>query len=567
MIWYYNLLDTAAILFSLIFVRYNWYRFHYFLQVFQQVGYKHNEYWQWLKENWDSRVIPVKLVIINLLVFLVLWFDDWVYDHLTVSALAVIFLFLGIYWFFPAGIYRPDKVKKPLKFTPRVIRLTIPLALFSSIVPVLFTYMSFSGMLPYFKIPLPSHYAGMLSFDLVLLVFGWAFGTVLIPFLVFAASMLTRPVENYIQNGFKKQARKKLASMPDLKVIAITGSYGKTSTKFMLRDLLSERFHVCSTPGSYNTPMGICKVINNDLQSSHQILILEMGARYEGNIQELCDIARPDISVVTNVGVAHLETFGSQDVIAREKGLIVENLPDGGVAVLNADDPRVSVMGKERRGIKRILAGLQGGEIQADNISYDNGGMSFDVSIPADSEKESFNTRLLGAHNVQNLLLAVAVGKHFGLRLTTMALAANRIEPVEHRLELKNHGDLTIIDDAFNSNPVGARNAVEILGQFNSGRRIIITPGMIELGEIEYEENRKFGEAIAREKLDLVILVGEERARPILEGIKSESENGVADKVKVVNSLFEANDLLTEYARPGDIVLYENDLPDVYNEE
>jgi UDP-N-acetylmuramoyl-tripeptide--D-alanyl-D-alanine ligase len=308
--------------------------------------------------------------------------------------------------------------------------------------------------------------------------------------------------------------------------------------------------------------MGICKVINNDLQANHQILILEMGARYEGNIQELCDIAKPDISVVTNVGVAHLETFGSQDSIAREKGRLVDNLAAGDIAVLNADDPRVSKMGENRAELNRILVGLEQGSIRGSNISYDTSGMAFDVHIG--DETERFNTKLLGAHNVQNLLLAVGVAHHFGIRLKTMALAAARIEPVEHRLELKRRGDLFVIDDAFNSNPVGAKNAVEILSRFNSGQRIIITPGMVELGEIEEKENRKFGKAIGKANLDLIVLVGEERAKPILEGIKT--EDSAAMNVRVVHSLYEANELVQKHARAGDVILYENDLPDVYNE-
>ncbi len=560
--WYYNLLDIAAILFCLIFARYTWYRLRHFLHNYQQVGYKNNEFWQWMKSHWDEKIIPPDIAITNILIFLFLWFDDWLLDTFTYSALSVFFLFLGMAWFASVKRYRPDKVKKPLVYTARVKRFMVPYVLLSIFFPAVFIYMSFTGFIPYYQIQLPNYYVGFQSFDLVMLVFGWAFGTMIIPFYVLLSGLITKPIEKYIQNGFKKQARKKLASMPDLKVIAITGSYGKTSTKFMIRDLLKERFNICATPGSYNTPMGICKVINNDLQAHHQILILEMGARYEGNIQELCDIAKPDIAVITNVGVAHLETFGSQEVIAREKGTLVDNLEAGDMAVLNADDERVARMGNNRDEIERILVGLKSGQVRGSNISYDTSGMEFEVSI--DEETEGFKTKLLGAHNVQNLLLAVGVAHHFGIRLKTMALAAADIEPVEHRLELKQRGDIFVIDDAFNSNPVGAKSAVEILGQFNSGQRIIITPGMIELGEIEAEENRKFGEAIGKASLDLVVLVGEERAKPILEGIKAIDTNAM--NVRVVNSLHEANELVQKHARPGDVILYENDLPDVYNE-
>ncbi len=562
MTWYYTLLDVGALLFCLVFLRFTWYRMRFFLHTFQQVGYKNIELWQWMKSHWDEKVIPPNIALINIFIFLLLWFDEWVMETITYTSLSVIFFVFSFYWFGSVQQYRPEKVKKPLVYTARVLRLMVPFVILSAIFPFALTWMSFTGTLPFLNLPLPNHFTGLLRFDLIMLLIGWGFGAAFIPFFILLSGLLTKPIETFIQNGFKKQARKKLASMPDLKVIAITGSYGKTSTKFMIRDLLKERFNVCSTPGSYNTPMGICKVINNDLQSHHQVLILEMGARYQGNIQELCDIAKPDISVVTNVGVAHLETFGSQDVIAREKGRLVDNLEAGDVAILNADDERVSKMGDDRPEINRILVGLNNGEIRGSNISYDTSGMEFDVEVG--EAKERFQTKLLGAHNVQNLLLAVGVAHHFGIRLKTMALAATNIEPIEHRLELKEQGDLFVIDDAFNSNPVGAKNAVEILSQFNSGQRIIITPGMVELGEIEEEENRNFGKVIGKANLNLVVLVGEERAQPILDGIRS--EDSAALNVRVVNTLFEANELVRKHARAGDVILYENDLPDVYNE-
>ena len=527
--------------------RYHWYRTRFFVHTFQQVGYKNNEYWHWLRAHWDEKVIPVDLGVFNLILFIAVVADGFFGSVVTRNTLAVIFFVYAVFWLSSVKRYKQEKVKKPLVLTNRVKRLLVPTIILGLLLPAFLTFEAYTGRYLYNYDP------GFLSFDVILLVFGWVFSAILIPFFIFVGSWLTKPIENSIQEGFKKQARKKLASMPHLKVIAITGSYGKTSTKFMVRDLLKERFSVCSTPGSYNTPMGICKVINNDLESHHQILILEMAARYPGNIQELCDIAQPDISIVTNVGVAHLETFGSQEVIAKEKGILVDNLPSQGVAILNADDKYVSKMGASRSDIQRILAGLSAGEIQAKDILYNTEGSTFNIQF--EEVESEFKTKLLGAHNVQNILLAIATAHHLGIRAKTMSLRAKNIEPIEHRLELKKAGEFFIIDDAFNSNPVGAKNAVEILGKFNSGRRIIITPGMVELGEIEIEENKKFGEAIGMADLDKIILVGKERAEPILKG-----------KVQVVNSLFEANDLLKEYVQSGDVVLYENDLPDVYNE-
>ena len=208
------------------------------------------------------------------------------------------------------------------------------------------------------------------------------------------------------------------------------------------------------------------------------------------------------------------------------------------------------------------VEGRADADIIARNIRYDAEGASFSVRDDTGAEV-IFKTRLLGKHNVLNILLGVAVGREMGLRLRQIAPAVARAEPVAHRLQLRREGPVTIIDDAFNANPVGARNAVEILGHFDTGRRVIVTPGMIELGERQYEENRTFGTHIARHA-DLAVLVGPQQTRPIQEGLQA--EHFPEEQTKVFGSLFEAQDFLKTYLRPGDVVLYENDLPDQYNE-
>ncbi len=530
----------------------------FFLHIFQQKGYKFNEYRHWLVDHWNRRVLTPEHTLYLIIIAVMLWFFS---ETLTGSSAIIILSLFGIFWFGPFTYYRGEKQKKPLVFTPRLIRLAVPFALLSLLLPLLLTYAAYTSHLPFTGIYLeaPDFYQA----DIYILAIGWIFGNALVPFWIFAAGGLTKPVETYIHNHFIKLAKNKLARMPQLKVIAITGSYGKTSTKFMIRDFLKERISVCSTPGSYNTPMGICKVINNDLEAHHQVLILEMGARYEGNIDELCDIAQPDIAVVTNVGIAHLETFGSRDAIARTKSTIVKRTRPGGTVILNADDPRVAAMARLRDDVTYIRTGLKQGTVTAYDISYNHEGSRFMVSA-GEEEQESFRTRLLGAHNVQNMLLAVAVGRIFDLRLKTMAVAASAIQPVEHRLELRKEGELYVIDDAFNSNPTGAKNAVEILSRFESGSRFIVTPGMIELGELEDQKNREFGETIGKSNIDYVLLVGAERTRAIREGIRSTGFD--TDRVNVVDTLFEANDFIREKAQAGDVILYENDLPDSFDE-
>ena len=552
--WYLFFLNLLVAGFLITIARHSFLRARFFLHIFQQKGYKLNEYWQWLQQRWNSRVITPKHTLYLVIVVALLWLLS---DMLTGSAAIIILTIFGFFWFGPFDYYADEKQKKPLVLTPRMIRLSIPFAILCLLIPALTTWWAFSSGGSRLE-----QMVLVMSVDVYLLCFGWVLGNALIPFFIFAAAKITEPYERRVHQYFINQAKKKLTKMPDLTVIAITGSYGKTSTKFMIRDLLKERMSVCSTPGSYNTPMGICKVINNDLEAHHQVLILEMGARYEGNIDELCDIVEPQISVVTNVGLAHLETFGSQDAIARTKSTLVRRLKPNGTAVLNADDERVRNMQILRDDIHVLETGLEYGSITAANIHYDHQGTHFIVHT--EKETETFRTQLLGAHNVQNLLLAIGVASHFNIRLKTMALAARDIEPIEHRLELKKQGELYVIDDAFNSNPTGAKNAVEILSQFDSGRRIIITPGMIELGEIEDEKNREFGRQIGRANLDLVVLVGPNRTAVIREGINE--TDLPADRVKVVESLFKANELVQDYAKPGDVVLYENDLPDSFDE-
>ena len=572
--YYLVFLDTFAVIFTLMMLRVLYYRWLYYLHVFQQLGYKTNELIGWLKDHWDEKVIPRSLVYFLISTMLLIFGTEFLEIRLNLSAEAIILFSWGLAYLSSTKTFRPKKVKKPLVWTTRVKRLSLPFGLSSLLLPFLAMYLGFGGWLNSAITHPRLQEAASIQFDAPSLALGLALGYIFIPLFLLLSGYLTAPIEEQIQNGYKRQARKKLASLTHLKVIAITGSYGKTSVKFMLRDILKERFSVCITPGSFNTPMGICKVINNDLQAHHQILVLEMGARYAGNIGELCDIAQPDISIVSNVGFAHLETFGSQKVIAKEKGTLVQRLKKGGVAVLNGNDPIVSKMGEDRSDIYRIQVGLSSLNetnselhLNASEVDYSTQGTRFILhknSGDTPIEPLDIQCPLLGKHNVQNLLLALGVGDHLGLRMNTMQLAASQIKPVQHRLELKEVGDYFMIDDAFNSNPVGAKNAVEILGAFRSSQRFIITPGIVELGDIEAEENYKFGTHIAEAKLDYAFIVGLKRGKVIEQGYLEAGGN--PKRLERVKSLFEANDKLKHRIRSGDVVLYENDLPDIYNE-
>ncbi|MEX0994735.1 MAG: UDP-N-acetylmuramoyl-tripeptide--D-alanyl-D-alanine ligase [Balneolaceae bacterium] len=562
---YYTILNGILLVAIGILLRYGWYRFRYFLHMFQLFGYKTHEYLEWVSRHFFSRVITPEHIMINVVLAALLYLMS---ERMTVSAAGLVLSVFIFFWFGSVSRFDPEREKKPLRFTPRMIRLTVTQAVLILLPLYIMLDLAFTGRLLNSAITIRELGLPVLMADPYFLFFGIVLVDLMGPFLLLLSAGLMSPVEKRVHEGFKKKARAKLAELPSLKIVAITGSYGKTSTKFLIHDLLNERYKVCMTPGSYNTPMGICKVINNDLEAHHQVLVLEMGARTPGNIQELCEIAVPDVAVVTNVGKAHLETFGSVESIAREKSTLVRELKSEGVLVVNSDDERVMQMTEMREDIQVIRTGLETGLIRGQNIEYDEKGTRFTMYWGNDQEndvvEQEIKMNLLGTHNVQNFLLAAGVARAFGIRPATLALAAKKIKPVEHRLELKKQGELYVIDDAFNSNPVGAKNAVDILCSFKTGRRIIITPGMVELGEAQEEENRKFGRYLAESRLDLIILVGPEQTKPILEGIREVGRKN--DKVRVVQSLFEANDFVREFARSGDVILYENDLPDTYNE-
>lgn len=521
-------------------------RIRYFLHIFQLETYKFDRYGRWIWDHVGSVVVRRShLVGAGLLLLASVGFA---YARSTWVAVALL-----PFWalaFISSRRYRSDQEKKPLAFTARMTRLATVTA-FVAVIPVVvgalygWSVGEADGFLWYLL--------GFLTADL---------GA---PLWVAIGAGLMQPVETIIQEGFKREARRRLQDRPDLTVVGITGSYGKTSTKFIVAELLRQKYSVYATPSSYNTPMGLCLAVNEHLEPQHQVLVLEYGIRYPGDMDELCDIAEPDASVVTTIGVAHFETMGSVDAIAAEKQILVERTQSDGPVVLNADDEHVDAMAAEADGpVWRISAtGRSDVDITAQNIHYDTEGTSFVVTDDTGAEA-TFRTSLLGVHNVTNVLLAVAVGRSMGMRLRQMAHAVERVEPIEHRLQLQKQGEVTVIDDAFNSNPVGARNAVEILDQMEGGRRVIVTPGMIELGDRQWEENKVFGTHIADHNIDLAVLIGDEQTAAIREGL--DEGKYPDDRVKVFPSFFDAQAFLDTYLEPGDVVLYENDLPDQYDE-
>ncbi len=381
------------------------------------------------------------------------------------------------------------------------------------------------------------------------------------PLLVILSAVLAWPVEKAIYLYYFTDTKNRLLRQKDLIRIGITGSYGKTSVKFILNTILSERFLTLATPSSFNTPMGISRIVRERLEPRHQVFIAEMGARHRGDIRELCRLVHPQIGMLTSVGPQHLDTFKSLDRIRNTKYDLIRSLPPSGFAVFSDDQGIVKSLYQQTKTPESVLIGCQGDEIWADQIHLSSAGSDFTVHV-CGSEYHC-RTRLLGEHSIRNILICYAVAKHLGMNDAEIIRGIGKIEPVEHRLQLLpvNGKGVIVIDDAFNSNPQSSTIALDILAGF-SGKRIIVTPGMVELGTEEERYNYEFGKHMA-ECADCIILVGKKHTAPIQKALR---DSGSKASCHIVNSLSEAIVIADRESRAGDVILYENDLPDNYDE-
>jgi len=347
------------------------------------------------------------------------------------------------------------------------------------------------------------------------------------PELLFAADVAVRPIQKLDNRRFVQRAQRRLAEIDPL-VVGITGSFGKTTTKACVAAVAELRGPAYATPASYNTFLGVVRAINEGLTAKHSTLIAEMGAYRLGDVAELCDLVHPKIGILTAIGPAHLERFGSLDAIEQAKGELAEGVPAGGTFITTADDERClrAAQRTEARVMLFSTAGSPDAELTAHDIEMAEGTTRFTLRSRAAGDGASgevvVRSKLLGRHNVANLLAAAAVGIGMELPLDAVGRALARVTPPAHRLApiLNRQAGIVVIDDAYNSNPVGAAAALEVLASHEAERRLLVTPGMVELGDREAEENERFG-ARAAAVCDLVVLVGEERSRPIRAGLSA----------------------------------------------
>lgn len=500
------------------------------LMMLQQNSYRNERYVRWFHSSHES---TSTLRIASCIALFVMFVHSFPYvSQAIVAAAAQI-------WIVVTLLNR--KYKKPLVFTARAKRI----------------YATMVGMVA--ALALASY---LISDDIVATICVIMASTLVSPLFLLGANIALRPIEKAINRRYYNDAARILSSMPDLKIIGITGSYGKTSTKHYLHRILSEKYDTLMTPGSFNTTLGVIRTIREHLKPYNQVFIVEMGAKQPGDIKEICDLVNPQIGIITAVGPQHLESFKTIENIQRTKFELIDALPSDGFAVINNDFEFAANRNVENVAASRYaVRNTSNVECIISDIVIDHTGTGFTLTYK--NQKLRFHTKLVGECNISNLAAAIIVALHLDVDTKKIAYAVEKIEQVEHRLNLKRTpGGITIIDDAFNSNPTGSAMALDVLANFDkSGRRIIVTPGMIELGDRQYELNCEFGRTFAG-KCDIAIIVGQYNREAIVDGAIAGGMN--AEGIITVASFNEAQQHLSTILAPGDTILYENDLPDTF---
>ena len=382
---------------------------------------------------------------------------------------------------------------------------------------------------------------------------GAAVVAIAFPVAVDLATAVLAPIEARLGNRYVRDARARLDKVRP-RVVAVTGSFGKTSTKEHIRDLLGDRFVVVASPASFNNRLGLARALNEHLQPGTEVFVAEMGMYAEGEIRALCEWLPPEVAVLTAVGPVHLERLGSIDAIVRAKSEIFERAR---VAVVNVDDPRLGAVADDlaRRGLRVWRCGTHDAGLDVALVPASDGATG---RLLVDGTEHP--VRIADGTHASNLACAVAVARELDVPVDRIVARLDRLAVPAHRLEVRtSERGVTVIDDTFNANPDGARHALDLLARVDAdGRRVVVTPGMVELGAEQADANEQFAR-LATETADTLVVVGRTNRAALRRG----AGNGATTVEWVAN-----RDRGTEWVRTtlgsGDAVLYENDLPDHY---
>lgn len=524
---------------SLLFFCYK--RFLVLVHLFQQEEYDNTRYFSYIYNDFnlvDKKLSAILLILSFLQIVLIfLNFDN---ANLSVILSSLTLIIFGFIQYNPLS----KEVKKQLVFTKRVKRLTFIflLILIFFISPI------------YLAKPSNNNFLSIIYAVLIIQI---------LPIILLLTNLILTPYENYIQRKFLNQAKNKIKQLSP-QIIAITGSYGKTSAKHILNHILSFVAPTLSTPGSVNTPMGITRIIREKLTKDHKYFIVEMGAYGIGSIARLCNLTSPNYGIITAVGNAHYERFKSIDNVAQTKFELNQAVNENdGITYLNSDGIDNCYIKRYARNF--VLVGQNkdnDNQYKVSQVKLSASGLQF--KIKNKRQIYQINSPLYGLHQVNNIALCFAICHQIGISQDTIISAINSIPQIKHRLEvINNDNGPTIIDDSYNSNPDGFKSALEVLKTIKqkNGRAILVTPGMVELGDLHDEKHAELA-LVALESVDVLLIIMPNRIPTFYSTFK----DGMNSKQKIINfdSFFEAKRWLDENANARDVILFENDLPDLY---
>jgi UDP-N-acetylmuramoyl-tripeptide--D-alanyl-D-alanine ligase len=535
----------------------------YLIHKLQQLSYSNAKMLTWLEGTTYRKVLVWNLfeLFIPLLMILMFYFVSKgqlvVYKWVTSIIMVGVFVWKIIHPFSAGWMGKRANYKKPLVYTSRVKRLLLTLGI---LVFVTLGLTFISVIYPLRKFSLSSWY--FFRYNAFILLY-----SVLTPIFILIANLVNAPVEMFVRHLYFVKAKKKLHKAK-IYSVGITGSFGKTSTKFFLASVLNSKYKTLTTPSSFNTPMGISKVLNGEVLDGYQYFTAEMGADHVGDIKELCNLVRPQAGIITAVGIQHLETFGTPENILKTKLELFDAIPDEGFGIYNYDCVMLrDAIAKRSYNFPLYTYSVesqnyQDVDIYAKDVIQTRDGLAFSACFK-DGRVLEIKTGLLGRHNVQNLLAVILTAWKCGLSDKEIEFGMRNVEAVDHRLKRIDSGSgVLVLDDAFNSNYNGAIEAVNVLNEIGTHKKIVVTPGFVELADMEDVQNREFGAYMAS-KIDYAILVGGGKSLSIRDGLLD--KDFAYDHIFQVNSLAEAQNVLAKILTAGDVVLFENDLPDVYS--
>ncbi len=519
-----------------------------YLMFFQQEEYDRRRFMVWLKQTKArDRTTSLIAIVAGVVGFGATYGQAWT------APVASLILLIGMIEGIRRSILPRRHAKKALVMTKRARR-------------ILAVYMAFSITLCAALGLVASQWQTVQSGAVLLIILMVLILAQSAPYLLSAANSALSPLESRVKKRFLTEAKDKLARL-DPYVIGITGSYGKTSTKSILAHILSGAAPTLATPGSVNTEMGITRIIREQLTPDHRYFIVEMGAYGPGSIARLCRLTPPSTGIITAIGWAHYERFKSEQTVFDAKFELADAVTAaGGTLVINQDaisqDMLSTRTGRTGETYLTIGRGEQA-SLRLLDVTQTVDGLTLKVKSN-DLGITELRAPLYGTHQAMNILAATALGMQLGLSIDAIRAALASVPQARHRLEVTERGGITIIDDAYNANPSGFASGLELLDVLRKpteGRRILISPGMVELGARHDEEHARIGEIAARH-VDIALIVTPDRIETFVEAFLAHKPDSAI--LMRFDRQADAENWIKANARSGDAILYENNLPDLY---